>query len=108
MSKELDALFARAEAAIADAAQLAAANRHWRAQAQHLTRLRHSCVRFSPKTLKIYSPSDLPEQRAADQAFTPPDDFPNLSPPRITILIAPSGNGALLPLGSRVNLGGRP
>lgn len=60
MGKELDAVFARAEAAIAEAAQLMAANCYWRTQVQRAVTLRQTGVQFSPKTLKVYSPTDFP------------------------------------------------
>lgn len=56
---ETEKLFARANAAIAEATRLAEESLDWRRTVGKGVRLMHIRARFYPKTLKFYSPLDF-------------------------------------------------
>jgi hypothetical protein len=66
---EFEKLFARADAAIAQARHLLEQNWEWQRSTGTQVRQMYLRARFYPKSLKLYSPLDFPEPRQSDQPF---------------------------------------
>ncbi|MBV8700533.1 hypothetical protein [Bradyrhizobium sp.] len=74
---EFEKLFARADAAIAQARHLLEQNREWQRSTGTRVRQIYLRARFYPKSLKLYSPLDFPERRQPDQPFPARTDEPS-------------------------------